>query len=224
MWLPIDISEPLRRRMARVGFQTEHAVSIVFPQEGGMTGVYASSRASNEEITRLCDSVTPGMICFSRSRRAAEQLLLRGWRMDLLCHVAFYDGPAYEEHLPSEVSFRWLTMDDFPVVVETYHNPTISEEALRKRVEGRVMLGVCVDGTLAGYIGEHTEGKIGLLEIFPPFRRRHLTTFLEQRYCNLLLSQGEKPFCDIIAGNTSSTNLHTSLGFRFEHPFCWWLS
>ena len=37
-----------------------------------------------------------------------------------------------------------------------------------------MFFGAFVDGQLAGFVGEHSEGSMGMLEIFPAYRRRGL--------------------------------------------------
>jgi hypothetical protein len=222
MHLPVDFAEPLRRGIATMARRTPHACSILIPQGGVTAGIMAGTFATKEEDETICDPLRRGMVCFSRSKRVTNLLVSRGWKVDLECVVASYHGSRFPEHEISGVSYRWLTVNDFPVVVATYHN--VGEAYVRERLEQGVLLGTYVDGNLAGYIGLHQEGTLGMLMIFPEFRRRHLATELEKRYCNILIDRGDLPFCDIVVGNDASVRLHARLGFSFERLHCWWLS
>lgn len=65
---------------------------------------------------------------------------------------------------------------------------------------------------LAGFIGTHGDGSMGMLEVLPPFRRHHIGEELEKRLISKILSAGKTPFCHIIEGNEKSMNLQKKLG------------
>ena len=52
-------------------------------------------------------------------------------------------------------------------------------EYVEDRLKAGVIFGAFVDGRLAGFVGEHHEGSMGMLEVVPEFRRRGIAQALE---------------------------------------------
>ena len=75
--------------------------------------------------------------------------------------------------------------------------------------------------TLAGIIGIHEEGSIGMLYVKPEYRHRKLATALETYAFNRALENGWIPYGQIIAGNEASMRLQESMGIAFfqNHPY-----
>ena len=53
------------------------------------------------------------------------------------------------------------------------------EGYVTERLRAGVMIGAFVDGRLAGFAGIHSEGSMGMLEVFEPFRRQGIGYALE---------------------------------------------
>lgn len=84
------------------------------------------------------------------------------------------------------------------------------------------MWGLFDNGTLAGFIGMHDEGSMGLLEILPEYRRRGYGYLLEGCLIRLHLECGWVPFCHVVEGNDASMRLQEKLGMTFsELPAIW---
>lgn len=77
--------------------------------------------------------------------------------------------------------------------------------------------------TLAGFIGEHEEGSMGMLEVFSEFRRQGIAEALESFCINRMLREGRIPFCQIIKGNEASVRLQEKLGLRISGESIWWM-
>lgn len=105
-------------------------------------------------------------------------------------------------------------------------------EFIRERIQAGVMYGAFVKNsastdenelTLAGFIGEHEEGSMGMLEVFPEFRRQGIAEALEAFCINRMLREGRIPFCQIIHGNEASVKLQEKLGLRISKENVWWM-
>ncbi len=110
-------------------------------------------------------------------------------------------------------------------------------EFIRERIRAGVMYGafaekktkVCENTgkenelILAGFIGEHEEGSMGMLEVFPEFRRQGIAEALESFCINRMLRKGRTPFCQIIKGNEASVRLQEKLGLRISGESIWWM-
>lgn len=75
------------------------------------------------------------------------------------------------------------------------------------------MYGAFVDGKCAGFIGTHSEGTMGMLEILPEFRRRGYGKALEEYLVNAYIDQGRIPYCHILETNSASLALQKEMGF-----------
>lgn len=77
---------------------------------------------------------------------------------------------------------------------------------------------VCV-----GFIGSHLEGSMGLLEIFPEYRRRGFAAELERFMIGHMLRQGLFAFAQIETWNEKSLSLQKKLGLRISEERIYWL-
>ena len=85
------------------------------------------------------------------------------------------------------------------------------------------MWGMFQNGNLAGFVGEHLEGSMGLLEVVPEYRRQGIGFRLEAYLIRHFVEQGRIPFCQIIEGNDESMNLQKKLGMEVAALPTWWL-
>jgi Acetyltransferases len=79
------------------------------------------------------------------------------------------------------------------------------------------------NGTLIGFIGNHLEGSMGLLEIFPKYRRLGYGTLLESYLVNQMLDKDLIPFAQIEIDNDKSKALHNKLGFKISQDSVYWV-
>ncbi len=124
---------------------------------------------------------------------------------------------------------RTVTAEDAPALAQYYHlpgtpvdNPAETAEYLRQRAAEGVLFGVYFDGVLAGFVGTHDEGSIGILTVAPAFRRRGLGTYLERLAIQKALERGHIPFGQVTPGNAASLALQRSLGMTVSRErICW---
>ncbi|NCC64096.1 MAG: GNAT family N-acetyltransferase, partial [Spirochaetia bacterium] len=120
------------------------------------------------------------------------------------------------------LKIRPIVAADLELIVRHYTHTEPSY--VRDRVCSRTMLGVEIDGELAAFMGRHSEGAMGLLEVLPQYRRRHLGQELESAYINLMLKQGLVPYCNVETNNTASLALQKKLGLVFAKQHIYWFS
>lgn len=152
-----------------------------------------------------------------------EPLFARGFALDLRCRPCLYEGtePVKLPPLPAGVSLRQLGHDHDEFIFAHYgHADTM--DYVRERIDDG-MVGLFEDGALAGFIGVHITGEMGLLEILPGYRRKGYAHLLEASLINMRLKAGLLPFCDVETENEPSLALQRGLGMTVSDRSCCWL-
>ena len=90
----------------------------------------------------------------------------------------------------------------------------ISEDISEKVPENRI---------LAGIIGIHEEGSIGMLYVKPEYRHRKIGKALETYAFNMALENGWIPYGQIIVGNEPSMKLQADMGLYFSKSSVYWM-
>ena len=75
------------------------------------------------------------------------------------------------------------------------------------------MIGAFLGEYLVGFVGQHEEGSMGLLEVLPEYRGKGFGKALLAAAVNWQLERGQIPYSQIIDGNIKSYQLHQSMGF-----------
>ena len=75
---------------------------------------------------------------------------------------------------------------------------------------------------LVGFIGEHLEGSMGMLYIFPEYRRKGFASALEKIYISKTIEKGFIPFGQVEKSNRESLNLQKKIGMtQSDKIICW---
>ena len=76
---------------------------------------------------------------------------------------------------------------------------------------------------LVGFIGEHLEGSMGILYVFPEYRRRGFGTALERCLIARTLEKGLIPFGQVEKDNRNSLRLQEKLGMTCSDDLIVWM-
>ena len=136
------------------------------------------------------------------------------------CRQAVYENTS-PLSVRTELKIRHPDEKDFPKVAESYHMGT--EEELREDFASPDFLGGYLGETFIGYIGVHSEGSMGLLYVFPPYRRRGYAEALYRTLINNQLRKGRLPFAQIIEDNEESLALQRKMGLRLSDGLMYWM-
>lgn len=131
--------------------------------------------------------------------------------------VAYYgEKPSCETGL----TVRTADVHDLGLLVENYRQ--IDPEEMEKVVKrGSVLLGYD-QGRPVGFIGEHLEGSMGMLYVFPEYRRRGFGAALQKHLIARTMEQGYIPFGQVEKGNLASLALQEKLDMtRSENLIVW---
>lgn len=119
------------------------------------------------------------------------------------------------------LEYRVATMEDFPLISREYG--LISEDELKELIErGNIIIGY-EDGEAVGFIGEHMEGSVGLLQVLQEHRRKGYGTALEIEMIRRTLEKGYIPFGQVVVGNTASLELQKKLGLTKSEGTIFWM-
>lgn len=123
--------------------------------------------------------------------------------------------------LPPGVEIRPLTMAQFPVVRQVYTTVN-DDDYIRERIE-EGMIGAWYQGELAGFMGTHEDGTMGLLEVLPQFRRLGIAKALESEMIRRLRAQGRRTYGNIFKDNALSLEVHLKMGTLLSEDPVYWL-
>ena len=97
-----------------------------------------------------------------------------------------------------------------------------TEPYITERIEAGRLWGLFEEGKLAGFIGTHSEGSMGMLEVFPEYRRKGYGMILENFLIAWHLERGWTPFGHVVDGNEASIRLQQKAGMeRGDLPAIW---
>ena len=159
-------------------------------------------------------------------------LILRGCPgLSTLAEVLGFNGcnPCYQAvynkktpiPIHTELTIRHPDAADFSKVQASYS--LADDEELQADFAREDFLGGYLNGELVGYIGVHGEGSMGLLHVFPQYRRRGYAEALYGTLINHQLRKGRLPFAQIVEHNEASLALQRKLGFMLSKERLYWL-
>lgn len=151
--------------------------------------------------------------------RLAEELKDTGFGVWGKCSQYLYTAG---QSLPVRYKdIRRLTIEDLDYV--SGHYPLETEMYLKKRILAGVMYGALADEKLAGFVGTHDEGSMGMLYVEEPYRRQGIGESLLAYNINRTLERGWIPYGHVPEGNTASEHLLEKLGLYRAGRMVLWL-
>ena len=165
-----DLLEMLRRGTADVLYCTQHALAMHERVSGAAVlcaETEREARAALEHLPHTGLYVAHGALC---ARLLREETGCTGGQK---CRQARYLRPVPPAPVPG-VELRILDESHTDLVFEHYHMAP-GRDYVAERLAAGAMTGAFLDGVLAGFIGIHEEGSIGMLiggaALATPWRR-----------------------------------------------------
>lgn len=225
----LDMTEAVRRGIGTVLYASPAAalVGIVCPEHPNTFDSYLMSCADLHAARLLC-GLLPARDDFLLATHEdfylpllQERFGLRFFLAGASFQAAYLGGPLCSAP-ESALAVRQLTVDDLPQVAANYKLE--GEDYLRSLLAHGQLFGGFQGDAMIGFVGRHAEGSIGLLEIFPPYRRQGFATVLERYMINQELVLGHIPFGQVLTDNAPSMALQRSLGMTLSNGTICWLS
>lgn len=230
----IDMAELLFRGQARILYDGNDGVLL----RDRVSGNYMITARDGQAGYRILQEALPEIL--SRRKQGEEFLFVThqeaecgavedvlGMEVFMRCRNVVYTRkeplPAawYGSRMPEPFAVRQLSMEHLDEVASRYH--LTDRKYLQRRIMRGCMYGAFAGGQLAGFIGVHEEGSIGMLEVSEAYRRRGIGTALEAYMINLLLGQGFTPYGQIDTDNRASEKMQEKLGLYFSGGEIYWL-
>ena len=219
--LSIDMLEGIRRGVLEI---IEAGGDGVLAADGE-SGQYSLSAFTPEESRRLTAlALERGARLFCVHQRHTVDALAASFDFPfyLECVQAVYlsKEPPRE---PSPCGFRALAPDMAEWVCRNYHNDSGDLGYISQLLEKGVFTGAYVGDRCAGFIGRHSDGSIGLLDVLPEIRRLGIGAALERKAIGDELELGNVPFGQVVWDNHASLALQRAVGMTVSDGHLWWL-
>ncbi len=143
------------------------------------------------------------------------------------CYQAYYTR-GVPLTVPKDLDIHRLDIGFAEEIFTQYHELVTFEELKNRLAAGSVYGAFTEAGQekkeLVGFIGTHSEGALGMLQVLREYRGRGIGTALESFMINQALLRGEVPFAHIFEGNEASLQLQRKLGMNVTDVILWWVS
>ena len=208
------LAEQIRRGIGEVRVANEKAI-FLYNGPYNQT-LYATDRHAARDV--LSAFVDPATLCMLGRVGLRDAQYILGMHHLLPCYLAVYEKdepPA----LDPKLDIRVLDRSFADAIREHYTGAGhLDDGALEELLDAGKMLGGFEKGELVGFIGEHPEGALGIIEIIPEFRRRKWATSLITAKIMQHMAKGYVPWSQVWPDNAISLKLHEELGFTLYPP------
>lgn len=202
------ILESARRGAGEVYVAEKGVCVLSLP--GHETFVWGTDRAATRAA--LDAFASRELVCVLGDEMVRDVKANLGLRHDEPCHLVVYESKELIK-IKSSLDIRVLTPAYSDLVLSNYSHPEyLRDGELESLLERGLVLGGFEDGRLCAFIGEHSEGAIGMLEVFPEFRRRGWGLALEAAKIDQQLEAGLVPWGEVWPDNKASLALQKKLG------------
>ncbi|NLL75721.1 MAG: tRNA (guanosine(37)-N1)-methyltransferase TrmD [Clostridiales bacterium] len=220
-FLYIDMIESLRRGRGELIYNKEGGV-VVKDGDAGIYMLAAFDSVTAEEIadTILYENETGQFLVH-------QECLLKSMEKRFRIEEAFpIKHAVYTQRVPlsvsKEITFTPLGIDYLEEVMEHYH--IVPDEAyIKERLLSGNIIGAFIEDRLAGFVGIHKEGSLGILEVYEAYRRKGVAASLEAYMINRQLSCGYIPYGDVLTSNEASLHLQEKLGLCISKEILFWV-
>ena len=145
-----------------------------------------------------------------------------GFNRHTPCIASAYLGAPLIQSERTDLSVQPLTETYVDIVSDNYNMD--GPDYIRTRIQAGEMWGGFLGEELAGFIGLHEEGSMGMLVVFDQYRRQGIAEYLMIDLADRMLAQGRTPHDHIIVGNLASETLQRKLGFSISTRTLTWMS
>ena len=129
----------------------------------------------------------------------------------------------FPPNLNQNINIRLLEDKDKTIVRENYKSMDEDFDYTSFLIDEKSMWGAFDNNDLMGFIGIHSEGSMGLLEVLPEYRNKGVALALQSFLIDYLLKKDWIPFGQVFIDNEKSLNLQKKLGLEISEESVFWL-
>lgn len=216
--LTIDMQEAFRRgSVDDLIYSADDAVLI--KHSCGAHMLWAATAEAGAVALREAPKMA---VCVVHGQAALDAVIStrKGFTLDKPCkQFCRYSMQRRKTAFPFPI--RALTMDDLPKVAA--HYKLESKEDIAATIERGLMFGAEIGGELAGFIGMHTDGSVGMLEVFKKYRKRGVGSALVAHMDNFHALRGWTVYGQVYTDNEVSLTMQRSLGLAESEDCIRWI-
>ena len=120
-----------------------------------------------------------------------------------------------------DYDIRVLGLEYLPFI-NSFYKALGPDEDNKNALLNKEVLGLFEGDKLAGIVGRHPEGCMGMMKVFDGYQRKGYGTALTKAKINDLLKRNQRVFDEIIDGNDVSVAFHKRLGFIKGEKTIYW--
>ncbi len=212
----IDMLEPLRHKTADIIYADNDGVVIY--ERNSQTCMIAM-----QEIEK-CQSIVALKKYQSfavHQKNISEWILQNGeYSHSFEVHQAVYSKKEKFTDCFDKISV--LNSDYTEQICQNY-DAIDDKEYIETLLQKKQLWGIFDNGALAGFIGEHLEGSMGLLKVLPEYQRKGYGYKLQAFLINRFLKLNKIPFCQVAADNVKSLALQRKIGMEISRQTVIWI-
>ncbi len=212
-----DLLMAKNRKCSKVLFETDKSIVIL---DQSMPCLFVSCQDLSEmnELVKSIDLSKKYTIALHQKEAA---LWFDEWEIYLECVNLLYEKEL-PELIESPYPIRMLTNDDVRQASQLYRKMDFNAY-VKHCIDRNAVYGMFDGKRLVAMIGEHDEEIMGLLEVHPDYRRRHLAMILETYMMHVQKAKGKPVVSQIKTDNEASFKLHEALGFAKGNEIVAWM-
>lgn len=215
--LHMGMIEPIRRGTADILYAERDGVLM----KEQKSNAYMISVNSFEKGCRLINKISRCSLIAAHQKYMADYIFSKFKLAEkVACVQAVYTDKT-KLYINEELKIKQLGENQAGIILDNYDK--LSADEIKELLKMGNLFGGYKDEALVGFIGSHLEGSIGLLNIFPEYRRLGYGTILESYMVNKMLEKSLVPFGQIETNNQKSMALQSKLGFKISKDKLYWM-
>lgn len=216
----LDMVSLMDRECADIIEADENGILLRFTDTSSIKKYYITAE-NMEFVNRAKASINEADEIVAHEKFYVDMLFAEFGMSETLPFItATYTGVGPPQLPESAPEIKLLNEDYIELLTREYEHGNI--EYITERVASKSMFGAFVDGQLAGFIGSHDDGPIGLLKVLPDYRRRGIAEALEKYMIADFMKRGILIYAHIYAENEASLSLQRRVGMTIadEPVYC----
>ena len=215
----MDMLEALRRGRGKVVYFEGRTVLV---ERNDMPDCYLLTAESPEAGMAAFAGLPAPKVVVARGPGVAERIskTFDLALSDYCSNVAYLKKERLSWDCPGLV-IRPFRVEELPAFLA--HYDIEDETEARAHIEKGELFAAEYEGKLAGFMGLHADGSMGLLEVFPEYRKLGIGRAIEKFFINFCLDRGWTPYGQVFCDNEASFSLQSHLGMSVDRTkrLCW---